>query len=95
MEVGGRWSEEAASFIRDLSWAKARGAPELMRASVAAAWCSRWSGMLTVAAQRSFAASLLELPLQGLTCADGAGPELSDLLAEERFSELPPGSRLA
>ena len=95
LEVGGRWSEEAASLIRCLAWAKARSAPALLRRSVAAAWSSRWSGLLAVAAQRAFAASLLELPLHGLACADGAEPALSDLLAEARFSELPPGSRLA
>ena len=82
-------------FIRALAWAKARSSPELIRSSVAAAWCARWSGLLAVAAQRAFAASLLELPMHEQMCIDGAEPALSDLLAETRFIELPTGSRLA
>ena len=95
MDVGGRWTEEAATFIRALAWATARSSPELLRSSVAAAWCARWSGLLAVAGQRAFAASSLELPMHEQMCIDGAEPALSDLLAETRFSELPAGSRLA
>ncbi len=42
-----------------------------------------------MAAQRAFAASLLELPMREQMYIGGAEPALSDLLAETRFSELP------
>ena len=48
-----------------------------------------------MAAQRAFAASLLELPMHEQTCVVGAEPAPSDLLAETRFSELSAESRLA
>jgi len=66
LEVGGRWSEEATIFVRLLAQAKARAAPEVLRRSAELAWQRRWSAILAVAAQRSLAASLLELPLDAL-----------------------------
>ncbi|CAK0791767.1 unnamed protein product, partial [Prorocentrum cordatum] len=60
---------------------KARSAPELLRASVKAAWIHRWTGRTSVAAQRAFAASLVHLPLDGLAC-DGDEPRLQDVLAD-------------
>ena len=68
-EVGGRWSDESLDFVRRLARAKARSQPEWLRASAAQAYVHRWSGMLAVAAQRAFAASLLELPLANENCS--------------------------
>eukprot|EP00439_Symbiodinium_sp_Y106_P029793 s6628_g3.t1 len=62
IETGGRWSEEAATFLRLLAQARAAGAPVAVRRAAQAAWVYRWSGILSVAAQRAFVASLLELP---------------------------------
>ena len=93
LEVGGRWSQEALQFVRLLADCKARSAPELLRASVKAAWIQRWTGLASVAAQRAFAASLLHLPLDGLAC-DGDEPWLQDVLADARHTEAPIPSRM-
>jgi hypothetical protein len=71
---GWRWSEEAATCIKALAWAKPRSSPELLTNSVAAALRARWSGLPAVAAQRAFAASLLELPMHEQKCVDGRSP---------------------
>ena len=55
-EVGGRWSAEAANFVRLLARARARTALPLQRAATITAFVGRWSGLLSVAAARSFAA---------------------------------------
>ena len=47
-------------------------------------WVARWSGLLAVAAQRAFAASLLELP-PAAELGEGPEPELHELLAETRW----------
>ena len=58
-EVGGRWSSETASFLSSLAQHKAQEAPELLKASVEAAWRRRWAAMLTCTAAKAHAASLL------------------------------------
>ena len=94
IEVGGRWSAEAASFVRLLARARARTALPLQRAATIAAFVGRWSGLLSVAAARSFAASLLSLPISNTANVDGEPPLLSGVLADS--AESPPlASRLA
>ena len=58
------------------------------------AWVQRWSGLVAFAAARSFAASLLSLPLHGTANVDGSLPDLSDVLAELRLDSPPHASRL-
>ena len=66
----------------------------LQRAATIAAFVGRWSGLLSVAAARSFAASLLSLPISNTAFVDGERPLLSDVLADS--AESPPlASRLA
>ncbi len=74
MEVGGRWSTEAAQFAQQLAKAKARTVPTILRPSVRAAFFCGWTGMLAVAAQRAFAATLLELPVDDAEGVDGESP---------------------
>ena len=59
LEVGGRWSEEAAQSLRLLARCRAREIPPALRANVTSAWVARWSALLSFAAARAFAASLL------------------------------------
>ena len=59
IEVGGRWSEEAASFITNLARAKTRDTPAPLRHAATASLISRWTAFLTHAAFTAFAASLL------------------------------------
>ena len=60
MEVGGKRSPEALTFIRLLAKAKTRHEPNLMRKRVEQAWRMRWCSLLGCAA-RALAMSLLEL----------------------------------
>ena len=62
IEVGGRWSPQAAEFVRLLARSKARAALPAQRAACTAAFVLRWSALLAFAAARTFAASLLSLP---------------------------------
>ena len=81
LEVGGRWSEEAIRFIQLLARAKARSQPAILRKAAEECYRRRWTGLVAMAAQRAFAASLLGGPLGGLACVDGEAPPLGDVLA--------------
>ena len=73
MEVGGRWSEEAWTFLELLAHAKARSSPTLMRRSTEYCLLRRWSSMLAVAAQAAFAGTLLREKLGKLELTDSWG----------------------
>ena len=47
-EVGGRWSEETAQFLRALAKAHAQTAPLILQNRVKAAWLRRWSNVLAL-----------------------------------------------
>ena len=85
IEVGGRWSEEAASFITSLARTKTRDTPAPLRHAAATSLISRWTAFLTHAAMTAFAASLLFEDPTHHHNLDGEPPSLSDLLAQ-----LPP-----
>ena len=87
---GGRWSQEAAQFVRLLARCRARSAPTACRTACEGAFVARWSSLLAFAAARSFAASLLSLPLATADNLDGGAPDLSDVLTGTRFEEAPP-----
>ena len=82
LEIGGRWSQEATTFLRLLAHTKARAAPDILRQAVEASLLSRWSAIPTHAAQHAFAASLLDLDCAGTSTVDGDGPSTSQLLSE-------------
>ena len=83
LETGGRWSDEAATFVRLLAEARARDAPPCLRKSMSLAWARRWTRMLAVAAGSAFATSLVSpTAALGADQADGAAPQPSCLLAE-------------
>ena len=92
IEVGGRWSNEASSFIRMLAQARARSSPPALRAATTSALVSRWSALLTHAAASSFAASLLFEDLSTHHNLDGDLPPLGQLLSDTRAAV--PTSRL-
>ena len=92
IEVGGRWSNEASSFIRMLAQARARSSPPALRAATTSALVSRWSALLTHAAASSFAASLLFEDLSTHHNLDGDLPPLGQLLSDT--SPAVPTSRL-
>ena len=93
LEIGGRWSEEAADFIRRAASARARGDPVSLRRAAAAAYAHRWVGIGSVAAQRALASSLLELPVSE-DGVDGEEADFPTVLAEASWDEPPGPSRL-
>lgn len=58
------------------------------------AFTLRWTGLSSVAAQRAFAATLLDLPTAYLACVHGEPPLLSEVLTDARLGESPAASRL-
>ena len=84
LDVGGRWSQEATSFIKLLAQHKARQAPPILQHSITTALIARWSALLTHAAQQAFAATLVETTqaLANHTNTEGNEPTFSQLLAE-------------
>ena len=81
VEVGGRWSDETASFVRALARAKAREVPVRLRSSLVAVLVARWSALLSHAAMSAFAATFTQRA-GALSHADGALPPLGELLAD-------------
>ena len=67
--------------------------PNILRKAVEASLLSRWSAILTHAAQHAFAASLLDLDCAGTSSTDEDTPSISQLLSEAP-PPPPPISRL-
>ena len=93
MEVGGRWSQESAEFLRLLAQHKARSAPAPLQHATVTSLISRWSAILAHAGMHAFAASLLSLPADGLANGEGVLPPLGQLLAQPEAAPTSP-SRL-
>ena len=82
-EIGGRWSDESAQFVRDLSLAKAREAVPVMRASAARMWQRRWMRLLSLSAATAWVESLLNRQDETLSTPDGHCPQLSDIVGRD------------
>ena len=80
LETGGRWSKDARTFVQLLARARARSEPRLIQRRVEQAWRLRWYSILSCAAARALAASLLEL--RGGRGADGQVPQSHDVERE-------------
>ena len=85
-EVGGRWSGETSNFLRLLAAAKARPEPPILRRRVECAWQARWGAILSCAAARAFACSLLNL--RGGPVAGGDTPAAHEVMHEWRHLNL-------
>ena len=81
-EVGGRWSAETAQFLSELASAKVRDLPEALQGDAARAWHKRWSSILSCAASKSFALSLLDRAPTGV---DGQTPSVHEVIRDDRF----------
>ena len=73
-EVGGRMSEASAATIRQLAAARARECSAPLRTAVRAAWALRWTRLLSVTAQDSLAATLVDDVPFDLDGTDGEPP---------------------
>ena len=75
-EIEGRWDESALDFMRRLARARARQEPLWLREAVAQSFAYRWSALLAVEAQRTFAMSLLHGTLLPDGGTEGEGMSL-------------------
>ena len=82
-EVGGRWSEETATFLAALAKARAESSPFILPGRVKAAWIRRWNAMLACSAARAFAVSLLDRRPVPRTGRDI--PSVHEVLRDARF----------
>ena len=88
-EVGGRWSEETRCFISLLARAKVRSLPKIIRARAQQSWHFRWGSILSCAAARALASSLLES--RGSPGTDGPTPSTSDVMCDWRHMPVEVG----
>ena len=88
-EVGGRWSEETRCFISLLARAKVRSLPKIIRARAHQSWHFRWGSILSCAAARALASSLLEN--RGSPGTDGPTPSTSDVMCDWRHMPVEVG----
>ena len=84
-EVGGRFSDETAQFLRGLASAKVPDVPQILQGRAHAAWMRRWSSILACAAARAFALSLLDRDCS--TGVDGHTPSVHEVLGDSRHVE--------
>ena len=91
VEVAGRFGAEAATWLRLLARHRASAASAATRPAAQSAWVAR-SGLVAVAAQSAFAASLLELP--GSAMWAGRPPDLNNVFADDRWQLPVPANRL-
>jgi hypothetical protein len=83
VEVGGRISTETAQLLTDLSSFKARSEPEVLKGSIATMWRSRWSTMLSVVCQDTFAATLVDDGVDFLDAVGTGSPLSVDVWLDE------------
>ena len=93
-EIGGRWSENCIKWVAHLAKYKASSElPHLQRASEFA-WHSRWWSILSVAAQRALALSLIEVDSDAIKPLADFEPRVGEILADVRYELGPFSSRL-
>ena len=86
METGGRWSEQAYSFLELLAWDRAQGVSPALQRPTALAWLRRWTSMVSVATMCSFAETLLYGGAQLAETPYTGTPDLGALLDEVKYA---------
>ena len=81
-EVGGRWSDDTVVVVDELAHARARWEPPRLRASATVGWRHRWWTMLSIAAQESLAATLVDDRVSLLDANDGVTPTVTSILED-------------
>ena len=87
LEVGGRWSVEAWDFLRHLARARTRAEEPRLRRAAEVSWRRRWIGLVSCAAGRAVAESLLGLA--GAPGVDGNSPSTAAVLEDARYVRMP------
>ena len=93
-EVGGRWSETCIHWVRRLAIHKASQQPMHLQKATEYAFSARWWSLLSVAAQRAFAFSLLDVDVGQLKPTASFTPGTGEVLAGARYELGPVVSRL-
>ena len=81
-EVGGRWSQEAVQFLRQLTFAKVRNEPQALRHTARFSLLRRWGTIMACSAARAFSLSLLEQ--RSCVGGDGPTPTISEVVHDQR-----------
>ena len=81
-EVGGRWSQEAVQFLRQLAFAKVRNEAQALRHSARLSSLRRWGTIMVCSAARAFSLSLLEQ--RSCVGGDGPTPTTSEVVHDQR-----------
>ena len=84
----------ASKWVGMLAKYKARNEPPHLKRAVEFAWHSRWWSLLSVAAQRAFALSLIEVDSDAIKPLADFEPRVGDILADVRYELGPVFSRL-
>ena len=84
MEVGGRWSEEAWTFLSLLAKAKAQTVTPALQRTTEYTFLRRWAAMLSIAAQTAFAAALVGEPSARMQAWNDVVPKLGEVLQDRR-----------
>ena len=93
VEIGGRWSEEAWTFLTSLAEAKSQTAPTVLQRSTQYCLLRRWSQMLAVAVQSAFASTLLGESASKMPLHNCETPEWGEMLCDREVTTEGP-SRL-
>ena len=93
-EIGGRWSENCIQWVAKLAKYKARTELPHLKRATEFAWHSRWWSILSVAAMRALALSLIEVQGDAIKSLADFEPRLGDILADVRYELGPVVSRL-
>ena len=93
-EVGGRWSESCIKWVEQLAKYKASGQPLHLRRATEYAYYKRWWSLLSVAAQRAVALSLIEVDCEAIKPLADLEPRIGDVLADACYDLGPVVSRM-
>ena len=89
-ETGGRWSPRCLRLVRELAAWRAQSAPAPLRPAMAGALAARWWGLLSVAAQSTLAATLVDDAVQLLDGVAGDLPPWTEVAAlADRADSVP------
>ena len=83
VETGGRLSQEALDLLEQLAAHRASSEPQALRGSIARAWRTRWTIMLSVTCQDSLAATLVDDGVNFLDAVSTGSPSSIEVWLED------------
>ena len=83
VETGGRLSKEALDLLAELASFRTRSEPQALRGSIARAWRSRWTVMLSVTCQDALVATLVDDGVSFLDAVCTGSPSSTDVWLDD------------